>query len=65
MKSEHRKLDIQWNDTLVLHDGRVVQVVENLDGIIKAVVKGTTVYIRRDQISAHYPTTNPAYGKSI
>lgn len=64
IKVQKQKLDVQWGDTLILHDSRVVQVVEVLDDIIKVVqTRGTPVYIRRDQIKAHYPSNNPAYGK--
>lgn len=58
---ELRRLDIQWRDTLILHDGRVVQVVDTLDDIIKGVTKdGTTVYVRRLQVRTHYPTNERA-----
>lgn len=50
-----KKLDLQWNDTLILHDGRVVQVVEEFDGIVKVTYQGAQAYVRRDQIKAHYP----------
>jgi hypothetical protein len=56
VKVQTRKLDIQWNDTLALHDGRIAQAVEVLDEIVKALDKGRTVYIRRDQIKSVYPT---------
>jgi hypothetical protein len=60
-KKELRRLDIQWRDTLILNDGRVVHVVDTLDDIIKAVTKdGTTVYIRRFQVKSHYPTNERA-----
>jgi hypothetical protein len=61
-----RLLDIQWGDKLILHDGRVVQVIETLDDIIKAVAtNGSTVYIRRFQVKNHYPHHNPSYGREV
>ena len=44
-KQDVRRLDIQWNDTLILVDGRVVQAVEQFDGIIKVMDQGTERYI--------------------
>ncbi|MBV9825183.1 MAG: hypothetical protein JO001_05870 [Alphaproteobacteria bacterium] len=53
---ELRDLNIGFRDKLILNDGRAVQVIEALDGIVKVIgAAGVNFYVRRDQIRNHYP----------
>jgi len=55
---ELRELDIEFRDRLILNDGRAVQVIEAIDGVIKVIDgEGVTRHIRRYEIVSHYPYT--------
>jgi hypothetical protein len=54
IKKQVRKLDLQWRDRIVLRDGRVYDVIEAFDTMVK-VSGGPRQYVYRSEIQSHYP----------